>query len=599
MLKKLIVSETPTVIRSVTEEINLTTSIDELVSAFDTTRFLHWHPTPEIAIVSGSTYSAIQACERHNGTVLDACACSCSIDINTGTYTMAIAISDGQGHSTEEKENVATAQIARYNCEQFINSPERVSANRYNEIDTESRNAYFHYHNQNIPFSYDPFNSPSATLAGVILTHRADHHDWQLHISAAGDSITTIINGQTGAVIFSSAAQMIERAKQVWTPTGVQQLNGDTSLVQTESLTVHEGDWVIQMTDGFWGELSGTTKTQKTDEHHGTYTEERLEQLSLDSPIHCMTSATEAAQSIVYTALKHSINKRQLYLNLLTDHEYQATSIPQFSSRQQDENYTMQCWMDDNQCSEALKIKIRAVQALQSHDGAYLRGNVDQIPASQQIDYWQRMTFGDCSTLQVMRIPNYTQCILREWFESDPERWAAIANNSVTPTHHSSPGLLDADINAVLFQNCVASETGLRSNEIDRAKRSPLAHLHGLTTQKLADTLDLVDFPYIRAIVLAGTTPTEQAQRWQCFAEPIAAYETHHRAQHNSRLFKKSHNPVNAMRKAVLNHVLDSIRTLDGTQEETLQEALSWPFFTEREKRRINQELHPSICSIT
>ena len=48
----------------------------------------------------------------------------------------------------------------------------------------------------------------------------------------------------------------------------------------------------------------------------------------------------------------------------------------------------------------------------------------------------------------------------REWFESDPERWAAIANNSVTPTHPHPLACL-MRISTVLFQNCVANETGL------------------------------------------------------------------------------------------------------------------------------------------
>ncbi len=372
---------------------------------FMANRFYAMSLSHNSAIFIGSSL-AHQHLNNESEHVLDSAASISLKDKNGVIIGLTQATADGLGGSSDDPhENQSIANIAEFSCSTFIHSI-RNARETYYDIAIESKKQLSQV------LGMHPYDSHCA-MAAAKFTYAGDG-TYSGELSNMGDT-TVLVLDRNFKIKNILPSRQIYRGFGVWTPPSVQMLNlrNMQHHFANIELQASEGDYIISMTDGVWGELSSTV----------TQTQEDVKEFSLDSEELGLDPSTDltsyfpihhATLDILTHAIDRSLKKRHELFNLVDE----LNSL-EFTK----ESHTV------NEVLEYLRKKGKNTLADQLYQVLFIGNNGDgilyfkevEIPISFVMNDLHNRTAGDCSTINMNRLPFHSDELLRA-FINYPEK---------------------------------------------------------------------------------------------------------------------------------------------------------------------------------
>lgn len=373
---------------------SITSSSDQKASDFIQKRFYALSTSHHSVLITGSSL-AYQNKDIESEQVLDSGAMT-FVKNKAGIITgVRQATADGLGGSPEDQmENASIANIASFACETFVDS-RNSSLETYYQIAQSSKDHALS------PNPYQTYDSQCA-LAGAAFSYTGKGK-YQGELSNMGDTLLVVLSDDM-KVKKILPARHIYRGMGVWTPASVQMLDQKKPkpVLINEPYEAQEGDIIISMTDGIWSELDLSPFMEKNEVREFKVKEDQFEALFNSSPKH--GSAYVIAATLLNIAVERSLLKRNQLINLLN--ELKKMDWPPKNATV-DEVLTV--LKDKGQ--EKTAAALSELLFDNSGDGIVYRRGVD-IPFALVLQDLQGRTAGDCSTINVTRIPYHTdECI--------------------------------------------------------------------------------------------------------------------------------------------------------------------------------------------
>ncbi|MDX1836777.1 hypothetical protein DIZ81_03735 [Legionella taurinensis] len=387
---------------------SIISSYDQKTSEFIQKRFYALSTSHHSVLITGSSL-AHQHKDIENEQVLDAGAMT-FVKNKAGIITgIRQATADGLGGSPDdEMENASIATIASFACETFIDS-------RQSSLDTYYQIAQSSKDHALSPNPYQTYDSQCA-LAAAAFSYTGKGK-YQGELSNMGDTLLVVLSDDM-RVKKILPARHIYRGMGVWTPASVQMLDRKKPQVLiNESYEAQEGDVIISMTDGIWSELDLSPFTEKNDVRELKVAEDKFEALfkSASLPKHC--SAYEIAATLLNLAVERSLSKRNHLLSVLT--QLKKMDLP---SKNATVDEVLTALKEDGQ--EKTAAALSELLFNNNGDGVVYRRGVD-IPFAIVLQDLQGRTAGDCSTVNVTRIPYHNDECIRALL-NNPKQAAAL-----------------------------------------------------------------------------------------------------------------------------------------------------------------------------
>ncbi|QRN03824.1 hypothetical protein GH742_08020 [Legionella sp. MW5194] len=359
-------------------------------------RFYALSTSHHSVLITGSSL-AHQHKDIENEQVLDAGAMT-FVKNKAGIITgVRQATADGLGGSPEdEMENASIANIASFACETFIDS-RNPSLETYYQIAQSSKD-----HTLSLN-SYQSYDSQCA-LAAAAFSY-SGKGKYQGELSNMGDTLLVVLN-EDMKVKHILPARHIYRGMGVWTPASVQMLDQKKPkpVLINEPYEAQEGDVIISMTDGIWSELDLSPFMEKNEIREFKVKEDKFEALFNSASLLKHGSAYAIAATLLNVAIERSLFKRKQLLDLLN--QLKKMDLP---SKNATVDEVLTLLKDKGQDKTATALSELLFD--NSGDGIVYRRGVD-IPFVLVLQDLQGRTAGDCSTINVTRIPYHTdECI--------------------------------------------------------------------------------------------------------------------------------------------------------------------------------------------
>ncbi len=377
---------------------------------FTSTRFCVFSATHNSSILIGSSLTHPQHSVAQEQ-VLDAAAMADVMDENGVVIGIKQATADGLGGSVDDPhENTSIAIVASQACQTFIDN-DRPPHKIYAEIATTS-------HNWALPVSKTQKYDSSCAMAAAKFTYLDG--TYQGDLSNLGDT-TILLLDKDFRVKSILAAQQVYRGFGTWTPPSVQMLNDQrySDCLMSSKLQADEGDLVISMTDGVWSELqpllkkAGTRRTFQIDPH---ILEDILAPcLKKYLPAHILCT------EILNSAITASLGKRRELNSLVSE----LRALP-LESQNLSVQEVLSILMETGKMETATILSDLLFLGEERGDGIVYKKDV-AIPFSLVIDDLQRRTTGDCSTINISRLPYHLDELIRA-FIMYPSRQQTIMN---------------------------------------------------------------------------------------------------------------------------------------------------------------------------
>lgn len=383
------------------ESPSIASACDQKVSDFIQNRFYALGASHHSVLITGSSL-AYQHRDIKNEQVLDSGAMT-FVKNKTGIVTgVRQATADGLGGSPDDDmENASIANVASFACETFIDS-NASAANIYHHIAESSEE---HALSFNLHQAYDS----QCALAAAVFSYTGKGK-YQGELSNMGDTFLVVLSPDL-KIKKMLPARHIYRGMGVWTPASVQMLEQENlnDVFINNAYEAEEGDVIISMTDGIWSELDLKPFSQKNNVREFYVDDQSFENLlrSAALPRHC--SAYELAETVLTKAIETSLYKRNQLLNLLS--ELKKIALPSKKATVDDVLMILKHNGQDKTAKALSELLFN-----NSGDGiVYLRDVA--IPFALVLQDLESRTAGDCSTINVTRLPYHTDECIRALLE--------------------------------------------------------------------------------------------------------------------------------------------------------------------------------------
>ncbi|CDZ78218.1 Phosphocholine hydrolase Lem3 [Legionella massiliensis] len=382
-------------------------SSEDTSDEFKARRFYALSTSHNSAVLIGSSL-AHQQQSYASEHVLDAAATTYIKDANGVVIGVKQATADGLGGSPDDpNENASIAKIAEFACEKFVRST-KPAHDTYLEIAQESEAQALNF------VATQKYESHCAMAAASFIY--SGEGKYQGELANMGDTMVLVLDKDFN-LKKALPARQVYRGFGQWAPPSVQMLTKPRyqSNFTSTQLDVDEGDYIISMTDGIWGELPLLPISKSGDE---------VKELSID-PDQLITnskkgSATyfpvhQCTSEILTQALDNSLKKRKELLDLVN--ELRALGLGHDSK-------TVDQVLADLADTKKTALANNLYQLLFEGNGGdgttYFKGV--EIPFAFVMKDLQERTAGDCSTINMVRIPFHLDELLRAFINSPANR---------------------------------------------------------------------------------------------------------------------------------------------------------------------------------
>lgn len=382
-----------------------------LKNEFDLKTFMKDHfyitaPNPFMVSISGSSEQNM----HYHGPkqVLDASSLHCDDRLN-----IVMATADGLGESEDDpKDNENNASISAFCAEKFCTevSTKNVppTPQLLAEIASQSKKI-------NKKSASDlPYDGRTAMAT---LTYNA--YKQQATVLAVGDALTIVFDGKTGNVKYQQKARVCNQGGSIWAPEDLQLLSHHIpSIAHSAQANIQEYHWdleeddiVVQMTDGVWSEFQS-----QDEEHHldkSSFIETKLSvsniveiEASLSSDKLCDFHAIDICMKIQTQAI---INYHEKVRRFMAIHQ----NITDALESEKNLHKTMRDFVQELPPVTAELFK--QLYIVQKHDAITYH---DEMPVISFRNQYQRISFGDCSTISVIKIPGSHEHLLTKLLDN-------------------------------------------------------------------------------------------------------------------------------------------------------------------------------------
>lgn len=370
------------------------------LDAFNSARFYIVAPTPYMVSISGSTESNLK--DNSQKQVLDA---STMKSDELGNIFMATA--DGLGESDEIEDSANNAAISAYCCEAFCNraiGDKRTEADNLKRIAKESK-AKNATSQDGLP--YDGRTAMSA-LTFNSKTKKA-------RAVSIGDTLTVIFDGKTGDLKFQQEARVYNQGGAIWAPLDLQMLaHAKPNVAQFAELALQVNEWdledndiVVQMSDGIWAQFS-TEDIEIKLENGASYLATRLKIKNISELSERLKpSELSDANALAITQALHSSamittrNTIALFQEIHSELSQKLELEPCSSEK------TMGQFVKELPLQIATRFQ--QLYIAQKHDSIMYDDDLPVIVFHQQ---YKKISFGDCATISVFKVPEKFDSIL-------------------------------------------------------------------------------------------------------------------------------------------------------------------------------------------
>ncbi|MGB6976987.1 MAG: hypothetical protein WBE18_06005, partial [Gammaproteobacteria bacterium] len=338
----------------------------------------------------------------------------------------SMATADGLGHFSEEIMNDSTAIVSFHACEEFVNVTKsrkgKLSASELPKIIKEIGE-----HSKQSRLSYGTvgqvYDSKSSLIAATA-TRTEDGLKGAL--ANAGDGVMIVVDHKTKTVKQVLNARNYKRPEiraVSYNPTAVQDLTEETlaQVENTEMIDIAEDDIVIQMTDGAWSELNFTT------EEKGEYRESKLDTSAINKLLEeilsdetsengsTYVSAYQLADKMLTHVSSNTLKARADFANLYITLQPYITAaekrVFEISTEAEFKAYNLSVWLDEiEKENPGIVEQLKNLLLNPHHDGRFF---YPETPLKFIINHLEYQSFGDCTTIAVMRVPNYKVELVR------------------------------------------------------------------------------------------------------------------------------------------------------------------------------------------
>lgn len=374
---------------------DLTNDLENFLSA----RFYSVNQSHNCAIVIGSSL-AHQDQDMEQDMILDSSGALVTTD-KVGTINGArVAVADGLGGGAgDQQEDEMIHKVSHASCEEFLDCDENIDAtlDLISQVTASKKNI-------NGSGKYDAH----ASMAAFIYKHKQEER-YSGEFANIGDGLIVVLDKHY-KIKNTLCARHVYRGFSTWTPSSVQTLasaaNRDDVLVR-QTLELAEGDIIVSMTDGIWGELAFNLMSQTKDRRDIDIDRKLFERILEGLNGIPYPSSFDIARTITNQAISQSLQRRKTLVKLIRELEEQHFQEKSLKTVNDALAYFVK--IGRHKTAKTLKA-ILFEQAL--NDGITYFDNME-IPLDVVMHDLKSRTVGDCSTINVTRIPYHLDELIR------------------------------------------------------------------------------------------------------------------------------------------------------------------------------------------
>ncbi|AMP91724.1 phosphocholine hydrolase Lem3 [Legionella pneumophila subsp. pascullei] len=383
------------------------------LSSFLSERFYSVNQSHNHAIIIGSSLSHQEKDIEHDA-ILDSSGVLVTTDATGIINGARVAITDGLGGGNgdqEEDDNIHS--VSHSSCEDFLNCEQNIDATLHLITQPKASEK-----NQTAP---KKLQNSEASMAAFIYQYNQGK-GYVGEFANIGDGLIIILDKRFKIKHMVSACH-IYRGFGTWTPPSLQALaktaDKDTLLVR-KTFQLAEGDIIVSMTDGIWGELKTSLISQTNDRRDIGVDKEYFKTLFdelIDIPY---PSSFDIARIITHRAMSRSLERRNTLIKLI--HEIEQQHFQEKSVKTVNE--VLEHFIKTGNTETARTLKAILFEDGLS-DGITYFENIE-IPLEMVMQDLKSRTVGDCSTINVTRIPYHLDELIRG-FINYPEKHQILA----------------------------------------------------------------------------------------------------------------------------------------------------------------------------
>ncbi|HIG0328656.1 TPA: phosphocholine hydrolase Lem3 [Legionella pneumophila] len=383
------------------------------LSNFLSERFYSVNQSHNHAIIIGSSLSHQEKDIEHD-TILDSSGVLVTTDTMGIINGARVAITDGLGGGNgdqEEDDNIHS--VSHSSCEDFLSCDQNIDATL--NLITQSKAS------EKKQTARKKSQNSEASMAAFIYQYNPEK-GYVGEFANIGDGLIVILDSHFKIKHMVSACH-IYRGFGTWTPPSLQALattaDKDALLVR-KTVQLAEGDIIVSMTDGIWGELKTRLIAQTNDRREIGVDKEYFKTLFDELTDTPYPSSFDIARIITHRAMSRSLERRKTLIKLINEIEqqhFQEKSVKTI-------NEVLEHFIKTGNTETAQTLKAILFEDGLS-DGITYFENIE-IPLEMVMQDLKSRTVGDCSTINVTRIPYHLDELIRG-FINYPEKHQILA----------------------------------------------------------------------------------------------------------------------------------------------------------------------------
>ncbi|HAT1595442.1 TPA: phosphocholine hydrolase Lem3 [Legionella pneumophila] len=383
------------------------------LSNFLSERFYSVNQSHNHAIIIGSSLSHQEKDIEHD-TILDSSGVLVTTDTMGIINGARVAITDGLGGGNgdqEEDDNIHS--VSHSSCEDFLSCDQNIDATL--NLITQSKAS------EKKQTTRKKSQNSEASMAAFIYQYNPEK-GYVGEFANIGDGLIVILDSHFKIKHMVSACH-IYRGFGTWTPPSLQALattaDKDALLVR-KTVQLAEGDIIVSMTDGIWGELKTRLIAQTNDRREIGVDKEYFKTLFDELTDTPYPSSFDIARIITHRAMSRSLERRKILIKLINEIEqqhFQEKSVKTI-------NEVLEHFIKTGNTETAQTLKAILFEDGLS-DGITYFENIE-IPLEMVMQDLKSRTVGDCSTINVTRIPYHLDELIRG-FINYPEKHQILA----------------------------------------------------------------------------------------------------------------------------------------------------------------------------
>ncbi len=339
----------------------------------------------------GSSY-AFQQQDIAKELVLDAAAMAFNFDDRGVIDGGKMATADGLGGSEEDQdESKSIAKISQYACAYFVKSR------------TNTDTALFNIAANSVNLALPRTTAQKYDSTCALATTQFDYQQngtYRVELANVGDTCIVVLDAD-GKVKYQVSATQSFRGFGVWSPNSVQMLtaspNNLAEICQKEILTLNQGDIILSMSDGIWGELEVEVAKKASESKALKLAPDALSSLIAGNT---QQSICQLLAGIVGAAMANSLQKKNTLVKIVNGLE-KINFPPEIQFIDQVMTYLTK----NNLKTLADKLYQLLFENGEGDGMGYFKEKIGLIPLTYVLQDLKNRTLGDCSTINAVRLP--------------------------------------------------------------------------------------------------------------------------------------------------------------------------------------------------